>query len=220
MVDVKVVRKASASIPTALGEFTLHLYENNLDDKEHLALVMGEVAGGSGVLVRVHSECFTGDVLASQRCDCGEQLNLSMKKIAAAGAGIVLYMRQEGRGIGLLDKLRAYALQDQGLDTVDANLALGHEPDERDYSVAARMLQDLGVRSVQLMTNNPDKIEALRALGVNVVQRIAVQAPANADNAAYLLTKASRMNHLLDLDGLLPLKSPGDPPDGNGRRPA
>src|SRR5690606_19873770 len=114
MVDVKVVRKASARIPTALGEFPLHLYANNLDDKEHLALVMGEVAGGSGVLVRVHSECFTGDVLASQRCDCGEQLNLSMKKIAAAGGGIVMYMRKEGRGIGLVDKLRAKAMKGQG----------------------------------------------------------------------------------------------------------
>ena len=140
MVDVKVVRKASARIPTALGEFTLHLYENNLDDKEHLALVMGEVAGGSGVLVRVHSECFTGDVLASQRCDCGEQLNLSMKKIAAAGAGIVLYMRQEGRGIGLLD-MRA-RLQIRGL-TRWINPRWGTSQTS-DYSAAARMPRDLG----------------------------------------------------------------------------
>lgn len=220
MATVTVIRKASARIPTAVGEFELYLYANSLDDKEHLALVMGEVEGGSAVLVRVHSECFTGDVLASQRCDCGEQLSLSMQLIAAEGAGIVLYMRQEGRGIGLLDKLRAYALQDQGLDTVDANLALGHEPDERDYTVAARILDDLGVGSIQLMTNNPDKIESLRALGVTVVRRIPVQARANANNAGYLLTKASRMNHLLDLDGLLSAPSPGESPGTNGHRSA
>jgi len=199
MDDLKLVRKATARVPTAEGEFRLALYNNNHDSKEHLALVMGEVSGKSDVLVRVHSECLTGDVLGSRRCDCGEQLHRAMRQVARQGCGVIVYLRQEGRGIGLLDKLRAYNLQDQGYDTVEANLALGHQADERDYSAAAHILEDLGVRSVRLMTNNPTKIDGLRALGVRVVDRVPVEPTVHADNAGYLHTKVKRMNHLLTL---------------------
>ncbi len=192
--------KACARIPTDQGEFQLCAYRNNRDDKEHLALIMGEVAGKSGVLVRVHSECFTGDVLGSLRCDCGEQLSLAMRMIAAQGEGVLIYLRQEGRGIGLLEKLRAYNLQDQGFDTVEANLMLGHQADERDYTMAARILEDLGVGSVRLVTNNPLKIAHLQKLGVPVVERVPLQPTVTADNAEYLFTKARRMNHLLNLN--------------------
>lgn len=202
MEQATVSRKTSARIPTALGEFELYLYRGDPGSDEHLALVMGEVAGQNDVLVRVHSECFTGDVLGSQRCDCGEQLYLSMETIAGAGRGVLLYLRQEGRGIGLLDKLRAYNLQDQGYDTVDANLALGHEPDEREYGVAAQMLEDLGVRSIRLLTNNPAKIESLQALGISVSERVPVVGHVNGSNHRYLLTKANRMHHLLDVEPL------------------
>jgi len=190
---------ASARIPTAEGEFQLCLYRNSRDDKEHLALVMGDVTGKVDVLVRVHSECFTGDVLRSRRCDCGEQLHRAMLRIAEAGAGMVIYLRQEGRGIGLLNKLRAYNLQDQGYDTVDANLILGHQADERDYTVAALILRDWGVQSVSLMTNNPAKIESLRKLGMSVTERVPLQTDVTPDNASYLRTKVERMNHLLML---------------------
>jgi len=147
--------------------------------------------------VRVHSECFTGDVLGSRRCDCGEQLDQSLEMVARVGTGVVLYLRQEGRGIGLLEKLRAYNLQDKGFDTVDANLMLGHEADARDYSLAALMLQDLGVYSVRLITNNPAKIDALNQAGIAVTERVSLEVPANSDNIDYLSTKAQRMNHLL-----------------------
>jgi GTP cyclohydrolase II len=189
-----------ARIPTDLGEYQLCLYTTNQDGKEHLAVVIGDVQDQSDVLVRVHSECFTGDVLGSRRCDCGEQLQRSLQMIAAAGAGVVVYLRQEGRGIGLLDKLRAYNLQDQGYDTVDANLALGHQADEREYSVAAHILEDLGVRSIRLLTNNPVKIQRLRELGVPVSERVPLQSTVNAENAQYLFTKALRMSHLLDME--------------------
>jgi GTP cyclohydrolase II len=195
-----VTRKASARIPTAAGEFQLFCYVGNGDDKEHLALVRGQVSGRREVLVRLHSECFTGDVLGSRRCDCGEQLQLAMHRVAEAGAGVILYLRQEGRGIGLLNKLKAYNLQDMGYDTVDANLLLGHEVDEREYSVAAQILKDLGVRSVRLLTNNPHKIESLDELGVEVTDRVPLLATVHEDNAAYLLTKARRMQHLLYLN--------------------
>jgi len=161
--------------------------------------VMGDVTGHADVLVRVHSECFTGDVLRSRRCDCGEQLHRAMLRIAEAGAGMVIYLRQEGRGIGLLNKLHAYNLQDQGYDTVDANLILGHQADERDYTVAALILQDWGVQSVSLMTNNPAKIESLRKLGMSVTERVPLQTDVTPDNAFYLRTKVERMNHLLML---------------------
>jgi GTP cyclohydrolase II len=200
MTKPSVSRKACARIPTEFGDFQLCYYSNNVDTKEHLAFFMGDIGGSEPVLVRVHSECFTGDVMGSRRCDCGEQLKHAMALVAAAGRGVVLYLRQEGRGIGLLEKLRAYNLQDQGYDTVDANLMLGHEADERDYTLAACILADLGVQQVRLMTNNPSKIVALKNQGVSVVERVPVEIPANTDNAGYLLTKLKRMDHQLHLE--------------------
>ncbi len=241
MSNIEVTRRVGARLPTEAGEFKLYLFTTNQDDKEHLALVMGEIEQAAGVLVRVHSECFTGDVLGSRRCDCGEQLQRALAEIGNAGQGVVIYLRQEGRGIGLLEKLRAYNLQDEGYDTVDANLLLGHDADERDYTVAARILEDLKVRSIALMTNNPAKIEHLRALGVRVERRVPLEPTINADNAAYLSTKAQRMNHLLPLEpALFALRQSGmrgraqnlnrngrrssngnghHPRHGNGRRP-
>jgi 3,4-dihydroxy 2-butanone 4-phosphate synthase/GTP cyclohydrolase II len=203
-----VQRMTCARIPTEVGEFQLCLYTNSQDDKEHLALVVGDVplSGDSAaalpanILVRVHSECFTGDVLGSLRCDCGPQLAAAMRLIAAEGQGVIVYLRQEGRGIGLLDKLRAYNLQDQGYDTVDANLMLGHEPDGRDYTVAALILRDLGIGSLRLLTNNPNKIEALQQAGLVVTARVPLQTAANPENLAYLSAKMRRMRHLLTLD--------------------
>lgn len=215
MQTTKIERKVTARIPTELGEFQLMLYTNDRDGKEHLALVQGEVAGRSNVLVRVHSECFTGDVLGSQRCDCGEQLQRSLQKIAENKRGVLIYLRQEGRGIGLLEKLRAYNLQDQGYDTVEANLLLGHQADERDYSVAARILEDLRVRSVRLLTNNPGKIRHLKKLGVDISERLPLEGTVNAENADYLRTKAQRMHHMLSL-GSLPVPIA---PHRNGTRP-
>jgi GTP cyclohydrolase II len=200
MDEYEVTRMACARVPTDLGEYQLCLYTDNQDDKEHLAVVMGDVEGKRDVLVRVHSECFTGDVLGSRRCDCGEQLQRSMQMIAGAGEGVLIYLRQEGRGIGLMDKLRAYNLQDQGYDTVEANLALGHQADERDYTAAARILEDLEVSSIRLVTNNPLKILRLQELGVEVTERVPLHGTVNADNAQYLFTKALRMDHLLDLE--------------------
>ena len=158
---------------------------------------MGDLEGAEEVLVRVHSECFTGDVLGSLRCDCGEQLNRALEAVAKAGRGVVVYLRQEGRGIGLEQKLRAYNLQDLGYDTVDANLMLGHGADERRYWLAAAILNDLGVQSVKLLTNNPEKIRALTAEGIPVVTRVPIEAGLNSENESYLLTKATRMDHLL-----------------------
>lgn len=198
-----IQRQVAARIPTHYGTFQLVLFTSNFDDKEHLAFVMGEVNGKEDVLLRVHSECFTGDVLGSLRCDCGEQLDHALQMIARAKRGVVLYMRQEGRGIGLLDKLRAYNLQDEGLDTVEANLRLGHRPDERDYTVAALMIRDLGIGSVNLITNNPKKISELRGLGIAVRQRTAIEVPPRPENLSYLRTKVKRMNHLLRLAGRL-----------------
>ncbi|MEZ4830587.1 MAG: GTP cyclohydrolase II [Caldilineaceae bacterium] len=160
---VEFICTSSARIPTAEGDFSLRYYRNNLDDKEHLAVVYGDVTGGENVLVRVHSECFTGDVLGSRRCDCGPQLHSAMRAIAENGRGVIIYLRQEGRGIGLEQKLRAYNLQDEGYDTVDANLLLGHQADERNYLPAAHIIADLDLRSIRLLTNNPAKIEGLRA---------------------------------------------------------
>lgn len=204
----------SARIPTVVGEFQLTLYARPEDSKEHLALVMGDVWHRQGVLVRVHSECFTGDVLGSRRCDCGEQLALAMKLIANEGSGILIYLRQEGRGIGLLDKLRAYNLQDQGYDTVEANLILGHQADEREYSVAALILRELGVRSIRLLTNNPLKLESLQSLGVTVMARLPLVAGVTPENAGYLQTKAERLNHAIDIADVLERAAPGR---SNGR---
>ncbi len=198
-IEAKIDRKVVTRLPTDAGDFRLALYHNNLDDKEHLALALGEVRNRSDVLVRVHSECFTGDVLGSQRCDCGEQLRRSMHLMAHEGQGILLYLRQEGRGIGLLDKLRAYNLQDQGYDTVEANLALGHQADERDYTVAALILRDWGVRSIRLLTNNPLKIDSLRELNVKVSGRVPLAPTFTPNNTTYLRTKVERMRHLLQL---------------------
>ena len=206
-----LTKKVNTRIPTQAGEFQLYLYQNDTDAKEHLALVKGEVAGREAVLARVHSECFTGDVLGSLRCDCGEQLQRSIDMIAQAGTGILLYLRQEGRGIGLLNKLRAYNLQDEGYDTVEANLLLGHQADEREYTVAAQIFQDLDVRSIRLLTNNPEKISALQTLGVKVMGRVSLTPGVNPENARYLHTKIVRMNHLLNLNGL------GVGENGNGK---
>jgi len=200
MAELTITKKTSARVPTTEGEFQLSLYMSNQDDKEHLVLIFGEVTTCQDILVRVHSECFTGDVLGSLRCDCGAQLHHAMQLIAEEGAGILIYLRQEGRGIGMLDKLRAYNLQDMGYDTVDANLMLGHKADERDYTIAALVLRDLGVPSVRLLTNNPLKIESLQALGVSVTGRVPLPPHITTHNASYLRTKVLRMRHLLHLD--------------------
>jgi len=200
MSQIQVQRMTCARIPTDVGEFQLCYYQNNRDEKEHLALILGNIEHQADVLVRIHSECFTGDVLGSLRCDCGSQLRRAMQLVAEEGRGIIIYLRQEGRGIGLLDKLRAYNLQDMGYDTVDANLMLGHQADARDYTIAALILKDLGVRSLRLLTNNPSKIEGLDELGVHVSRRVALPAALNAENAAYLSTKVNRMRHLLNLE--------------------
>lgn len=202
MKPLTVERMTSARMPTNEGIFRLCLYHNDGDAKEHLALVMGDVQDQTDVLVRVHSECFTGDVLGSLRCDCGPQLNHALALIAQEGRGVVVYLRQEGRGIGLLDKLRAYNLQDQGYDTVEANLLLGHQADAREYTVAALILRDLGVRSLRLLTNNPSKLESLQRLGLEVTDRVPLVTQVTQENAAYLTTKVIRMRHLLDLDVL------------------
>lgn len=202
MEKVSVQCMASARIPTDVGQFQLNLYHNSQDGEEHLALILGEIAEQPNVLVRIHSECFTGDTLGSLRCDCGPQLHLAMTRIAAEGTGIILYMRQEGRGIGLLDKLRAYNLQDDGYDTVEANLLLGHQADGRDYTLAAMILQDLGVQSLRLMTNNLQKVKGLERLGLSVLERVPLQTAVQPHNAHYLATKVERMHHLLTLSAL------------------
>jgi 3,4-dihydroxy 2-butanone 4-phosphate synthase/GTP cyclohydrolase II len=186
-------------LPTRNGEFVLYYYNNALEKKEHLAIVKGTVEKASGVAVRLHSECLTGDVFGSLRCDCGDQLDRALRIIGQEPCGVLLYLRQEGRGIGLLKKLQAYNLQDEGLDTVEANLRLGHLSDERDYSIAAAMLHDLDIRSVRLITNNPAKIDQLRKLGIEVSDRIPIEIPFNAENEGYLRTKARKMQHLLSL---------------------
>jgi 3,4-dihydroxy 2-butanone 4-phosphate synthase/GTP cyclohydrolase II len=208
-------RTASARIPTPVGTFRLCHYSNQRDDKEHLALVLGDVHDSERVLVRVHSECMTGDVFGSLRCDCGEQLHAAMQQIAAEGRGVIIYLRQEGRGIGLAQKLRAYNLQDEGYDTVDANLLLGHQADERTYWAAVGILDDLQIRSVRLLTNNPAKIEHLREQGINVVAREPLEVNAQPENAAYLETKVRRMRHLLRLPAAAPANITGQqlPPE-------
>lgn len=186
-------------IPTAHGEFILHYFSNSIDDKEHVAFVKSEVAGKEDVPVRIHSECFTGDVLGSRRCDCGEQLEMALQLIEQAGYGILIYLRQEGRGIGLLKKLQAYNLQDQGLDTVDANIHLGHLADERQYDIAALILEHLQVKSVALITNNPQKIDELTRLGITVSKRIPIETSVHEDNLSYLKTKVEKMRHMLSM---------------------
>jgi 3,4-dihydroxy 2-butanone 4-phosphate synthase/GTP cyclohydrolase II len=195
----RVRRISSARVPLAQGAFEVVGFADLEDDREHLAVVCGEPAVAEEPLVRIHSECLTGDVLGSRRCDCGEQLESSLELIAEAGAGVVVYLRgQEGRGIGLLEKLRAYDLQDRGLDTVDANLALGHPADSRDYAVGAQILTDLGVVRPRLLTNNPAKRYGLEVHGVTVAGTIPLRTAPTADNVLYLNTKRDRMGHTLD----------------------
>jgi len=193
-----VRRVAETSLPTAYGTFHLIAYQSAADREPPLALVKGDVQGKERVLARVHSECLTGEVFGSCRCDCGPQLEAALRRIEAEGEGVLLYMRQEGRGIGLLNKIRAYALQDQGLDTVEANLALGFPADMRDYGTSAQILKDLGVRSVRLMTNNPQKVLSLQGYGVAVVERVPLEIEANPANRRYLETKRTKLGHLLE----------------------
>jgi len=190
-----------AELPSRFGNFKIVAFWNNRDAKEHVAIIHGDVLGATDVPTRLHSECLTGDVVGSLRCDCRDQLELALRKIGSMERGIVLYLRQEGRGIGLINKIRAYALQDQGLDTVEANLALGFRDDERDYAVAAHMLHSLTVKSVQLMTNNPNKIKQLQTYGVTVSGRIPHVLPPNPHNQFYLETKANRSGHWIDFSG-------------------
>jgi len=192
--------EAVAKLPTRFGGYHIVAFWNNRDRKEHVAMVHGDAMGSSDVATRLHSECLTGDVMGSLRCDCRDQLEVAMRKIGAMERGLVLYMRQEGRGIGLINKVRAYALQERGLDTVDANVALGFRDDERDYEVAAHMLASLNVASIRLLTNNPRKIQELEKLGTKVTGRIPHVIPANEWDRFYLETKARRSGHLIELD--------------------
>jgi len=192
-------RKVTTKLPTAFGEFVVHLYSSEIDSHDHIALVKGDVTTGEPTLVRVHSQCLTGDIFGSLRCDCGEQLRAAMHKINDNGKGVVLYMRQEGRGIGLENKLKAYNLQDEGKDTVEANEALGFKPDLRYYGVGAQILCDLGIRKIRLLTNNPKKIVGITGYGLEVVERVNIEVPPNKVNAKYLATKRDKLGHLLTL---------------------
>lgn len=200
MLKEKLVRRAvETRLPTRYGgEFTLIGYENDVDGLEHLAFVKGDIKPDDVVLVRVHSECMTGDVFGSMRCDCGEQLRLAMAMIAKEGKGVLVYMRQEGRGIGLLNKIRAYSLQDEGADTVEANEALGFGDDLRDYGVGAQILNDIGVRKMKLITNNPRKIVGLEGYGLSVVERVHLELPPTPDNIHYMRTKREKLGHILN----------------------
>ena len=194
-----VHRVAEAKLPTKYGEFTAIAYKSDIDPDEHLALVLGDITTGEPVLVRVHSECLTGDVFGSLRCDCGEQVALAMQNIAKEGRGVLLYMRQEGRGIGFHNKMRAYALQDKGLDTVEANLSLGFAPDLRDYGIGAQILVDLGLHKIRFLTNNPKKIIGFEGYGLKVVEQVPIITTPNPYNRAYLETKRKKLGHLLEI---------------------
>jgi 3,4-dihydroxy 2-butanone 4-phosphate synthase/GTP cyclohydrolase II len=196
-----IEKLAEAKFPTRYGAFTIMAYKSTVDTDEHVALVMGDITGDDPVLVRVHSECVTGDVLGSLRCDCGDQVQMAMKMIAGEDRGVFLYMRQEGRGIGLHNKLRAYELQDQGLDTVEANIALGFEADLRDYGIGAQILADLGLHKIRLLTNNPKKIIGLESYGLEVVESIRLIATPTEFNKGYLKTKQDKLEHLLTMEG-------------------
>jgi len=197
--ELFVKRLATVKLPTTFGgDFTAIAYSNEIDDTVHVALVKGEIRPDEAVLVRVHSQCLTGDVFSSERCDCGEQLHKAMAKIKKEGKGVILYMKQEGRGIGLINKLKAYELQDKGLDTVEANIKLGFKADLRDYGIGAQILVDLGVRKMKLMTNNPKKIVGLEGYGLKVVERVPIETRPNERNIVYLKTKKKKMGHILD----------------------
>ncbi len=215
---VRVV--AMAELPTRFGDFHIVAFENNRDGKEHVAITKGDVIGAKDVPVRLHSECLTGDAIGSLRCDCRDQLETALTEIGKMEKGMVLYLRQEGRGIGLINKIRAYSLQDQGLDTVEANLALGFRDDERDYAVAAHMLMSLKIDSVQLMTNNPKKIDQLTQYGINVSAHIPHIMPPNEHNRFYLETKAAKSGHMIDFHGKEHLPEQSDLPFIEGMRAA
>ncbi|HZV13593.1 MAG TPA: bifunctional 3,4-dihydroxy-2-butanone-4-phosphate synthase/GTP cyclohydrolase II [Candidatus Kapabacteria bacterium] len=195
-----ITKIVEADLPTEFGNFRLHAYQNIVDGGEHIALVKGDISGGNPVLVRVHSECFTGDTLHSLRCDCQPQLQAAMKMVEHEGKGVVLYMRQEGRGIGLMNKLKAYKLQDEGKDTVEANEALGFKPDLRDYGIGAQILFDLGVRKMRLLTNNPKKIVGLESYGMEIVERVPIEMDPKPENVRYLKTKRDKMGHILSFE--------------------
>ena len=192
-----VERVASTKLPTEYGEFRLHAFENQIDKQTHLALVRGDVGDGTDILVRVHSQCLTGDVLRSARCDCGAQLDKALRRISAEGRGVLLYLNQEGRGIGLANKIRAYALQDEGLDTVEANEYLGFKPDQRNYGIGVQILRELGVRSMRLLSNNPRKLVAIEGYGLSVTEWLPLEIPASPSTLRYLTTKRNKLGHAL-----------------------
>ncbi|MDZ4164669.1 MAG: bifunctional 3,4-dihydroxy-2-butanone-4-phosphate synthase/GTP cyclohydrolase II [Smithellaceae bacterium] len=193
-------RAAQAMIPSRFGgDFTIMVYENEVDDMKHVALVKGEIGPDDEVLVRVHSECLTGDVFGSERCDCGDQLHKAMEMVAKEGKGVIVYMHQEGRGIGLINKIRAYSLQEQGKDTVEANIELGFKPDLRDYGIGAQILVDLGVKKMRLMTNNPKKLVGLEGYGITITERVSIEITPGGNNIDYLTTKMKKMGHLLKI---------------------
>jgi len=192
-----VKRVASTKLPTEYGEFRLHAFENQIDKQTHVALVRGDVGNGQDVLVRVHSQCLTGDVFRSARCDCGAQLDKALRRIATEGRGVLLYLNQEGRGIGLANKIRAYGLQDEGLDTVEANERLGFKPDQRDYGIGVQILRELGVHSMRLLSNNPRKLVAIEGYGLSVTEWLPLEIPASASTLGYLTTKRNKLGHVL-----------------------
>ena len=195
-----IVCNTVVDLPTKYGYFKAYSYQSKLTGEDHLALVKGDIVNGEPMLVRVHSECLTGDVFGSQRCDCGEQLDMAMSMIRKEGKGVLLYMRQEGRGIGLVNKLKAYHLQDQGMDTVEANKALGLPADMRDYGIGAEILADLGIHQIRLLTNNPKKITGIEGFGLEIVERIPIEVAHNENNWLYLKTKRDKMGHMLNFN--------------------